>query len=69
MDTRNNIKPATLEEAFDIPKSGNIIEKDCGITSNVDMILQNVSLRKSIKGIFLNDTQDFDELKYFIQVK
>lgn len=69
MDIRNNIKPATLEEAFVIHKSDNIIEKDCGVISNVDMILQNASLKKSIKGIFLNDTQDFDEAKIFYPSK
>jgi hypothetical protein len=68
MNTRNYIKPATLEEAFDT-KSGNIIEKDCGIISNVGMMLQNVSLKKSIKSIFLNDTQDFDEAEIFYPSK
>ncbi|AZA81221.1 hypothetical protein C1637_01200 [Chryseobacterium lactis] len=59
MDTINKIKPATLEEAFDIPKSGNIIEKDYST-----MKLRNVS-KKPIRDLFLADNGDFEDAEIF----
>jgi len=71
MDTRNNIKPATLEEAFSIPKSGNIIEQDSGKIKDVDveMLLQNVSQKKSIRDIFIDNKDDFEEAEIFYPSK
>lgn len=58
MDTQNNIKPATLEYAFDISNSINIIgENDNGLE------LRNVA-NKSIRDIFLQD-DDFEDAEVF----
>ena len=59
MDTQNNIKPATLEEAFDTPNSTNIIGKN-----NQEFELRNVS-KKPIRDIFLNDKDEVDEVEIF----
>ncbi|WP_223557926.1 DUF3871 family protein [Chryseobacterium lathyri] len=57
MDTQNNIKPATLEEAFDISNSTIIIGKNNGLE------LRNV-IRKPIRDIFLQDN-DFEDAEVF----
>ncbi|GAA4159646.1 hypothetical protein GCM10022217_22670 [Chryseobacterium ginsenosidimutans] len=51
MDIRNKIKPATLEEAFDISNSTNILGKDSAELRNV--------YRKSIRDVFLDDAEVF----------
>jgi hypothetical protein len=57
MDIQNNIKPAKLEEAFDISNSTNIIGK-----SDAGLELRNVA-KKPIKDIFLDG--DFEDAEVF----
>lgn len=57
MDIQNNIKPTTLEEAFDISNSTNIIGKSDG-----GLQLRNVA-KKPIRDIFLDD--DFEDAEVF----
>jgi hypothetical protein len=57
MDIQNNIKPATLQEAFDISNSTNIIGK------NDDGLELRHIVKKPIRDIFLDD--DFKDAEVF----
>ena len=62
MDT-HIIKPATLEEAFEISKSGNIIEKEIR-----SMELRNVA-NKPIRDVFLDNSDNIEEAEIFYPSK
>ena len=63
MDTQNIIKPATLEEAFEIPNSTTIIEKE---TSTME--LRNVA-KKPIRDIFLDNSNSIEDAEIFYPSK
>lgn len=63
MDTQNIIKPATLEEAFEIPNSTTIIGKD---TSTME--LRNVA-KKSIRDVFLDNSNSIGDAEVYYPSK
>ena len=63
MDTQNIIKPATLEEAFEIPNSTTIIGKE---TSTME--LRNVA-KKPIKDMFLDNSDSIEDAEIFYPSK
>ncbi|KFE99894.1 hypothetical protein IX39_04370 [Chryseobacterium formosense] len=63
MDIKNKIKPATLEEAFVISNSTSIIGNDIA-----ELELRNVS-RNSIRDIFLDDNESFEDAEVFYPSK
>lgn len=63
MDIRNKIKPSTLEEAFDISNSTNIIGND-----SVELEFRNL-YRKSIRDVFLDDDESFEDAEVFFPSK
>ncbi|WP_434575897.1 DUF3871 family protein [Riemerella anatipestifer] len=63
MDTQNIIKPATLEEAFEIPNSTTIIGNE---TST--MGLRNVA-KKSIRDVFLDNSNSIEDAEVYYPSK
>ena len=63
MDTQNIIKPASLEEAFEIPNSTTIIEKE---TSTME--LRNVA-KKAIIDVFLDNSDSIEDAEIFYPSK
>ncbi|WP_124641935.1 DUF3871 family protein [Amniculibacterium aquaticum] len=63
MDTQNIIKPATLEQAFEIPNSTTIIGKE---TSTME--LRNVA-KKPIRDIFLDNSDSIEDAEIFYPSK
>ena len=59
MDTQTIIKPASLEEAFEIPNSTTIIGKE---TSTME--LRNVA-KKPIRDIFLDNSDSIEDAEIF----
>lgn len=71
MDIQNNIKPATLEEAFggNHSKTPNIIDiNNISNTSDVELQLipvDNNKIQKHFRNIFLKDENDFEDAELF----
>ncbi|WP_294231981.1 DUF3871 family protein [uncultured Chryseobacterium sp.] len=63
MDIKNKIKPATLKEAFEISNSTSIIGNHI-----TEFELRNVC-RKSIRDIFLDDNESFEDAEVFYPSK